>query len=163
MVNSKGPWSEAAFFGIWSWSTFFALDLSDGVVGCGKDVVYITSLRRPADIMAYSWARLAILVAGKRRRGCFYFICFFAFIPVPLSFLSFSFISSSISFLPFSGRRHKMTHKGWGVVKPQHNQSMFLFENIYCWYSLEVLWWGIYNEYPQHVFVCREIRKRLSW
>ena len=25
--------------------------------------------------------------------------------------------------LPFSGRRHKMTHKDWRVVKPQHNQS----------------------------------------
>ena len=33
------------------------------------------------------------------------------------------FISSTISFLFFSGRLHKMTHKGWRVVKPQHNQS----------------------------------------
>ena len=44
-----------------------------------------------------------------------------------LSFLSFSLISStisSISLLPFSGRRHKMTHKGWHVVKPQNNQSL---------------------------------------
>ena len=58
---------------------------------------------------------------------CFYFFCFFTFIPVPLSSLSLSFISStlsSISFLPFSGRRHKMTLKGWRVVKPQHNQSI---------------------------------------
>ena len=57
---------------------------------------------------------------------CFYFFCFFAFIPVNLSSLSLSFISSTIfiSFLPFSGRRHKMTHKGWHVVKPQHNQSI---------------------------------------
>ena len=42
-----------------------------------------------------------------------------------LSPLSLSFISStisSISLLPFSGRRHKMTHKGWRVVKTQHNQ-----------------------------------------
>ena len=45
-------------------------------------------------ILAYSWARLAILVAGK---GSFYFFCFFPFIPVPLSFLSLSFISSTIS------------------------------------------------------------------
>ena len=29
---------------------------------------------------------------------------------------------SFISFLPFSGRRHKMTHKGWHVDKPKHNQ-----------------------------------------
>ena len=66
-------------------------------------------------ILAYSWARPAILVAGKGRGGCFYFFCFFTFIPVPLSSLSLSFISSTISsifFLPFSGRRHKMTHKG---------------------------------------------------
>ena len=66
-------------------------------------------------ILAYSWARPAILVAGKDRGGCFYFFCFFTFIPVPLSSLSLSFISctiSSIFFLPFSGRRHKMTHKG---------------------------------------------------
>ena len=39
----------------------------------------------------------------------------------------FSFIFStisSISFLPFSGRQHKVTHKGWRVVKPQYNQSI---------------------------------------
>ena len=65
-------------------------------------------------ILAYSWARPAILVAGKGTGGCFYFFCFFTFIPVPLSSLSLSFISSTISstfFLPFSGRRYKMTHK----------------------------------------------------
>ena len=75
-------------------------------------------------ILAYSWARPAILVASKGREVIFfYFFCFFTFIPVPLSSLSLSFISSavsSVSFLPFSGRRHKMTHKGWRVVKPQH-------------------------------------------
>ena len=78
-------------------------------------------------ILAYSWARPAILVVGKGEGECFYFFCFFTFIPVPLSSLSLSFISStlsSISFLPFSGRRHKMTLKGWHVVKPQHNQSL---------------------------------------
>ena len=78
-------------------------------------------------ILAYSWARPAILVAAKGRGGCFYFFCFFTFIPVPLSSLSLSFIPSTISsifFLPFSGRRHKMTHKGWRVVKPQLNQSI---------------------------------------
>ena len=72
-------------------------------------------------ILAYSWARPAILVAGKGRGGMFLF-CFFTFIPVPLSSLSLSFISTiSSSFLSFSGRRHKITHKGWRVVKPQHN------------------------------------------
>ena len=56
--------------------------------------------------------------------------CFFTFIPVPLSSLFLSFISSTISsvfFLPFSGRRHKMTHKGWRVVKPQINQNRTIF------------------------------------
>ena len=42
-----------------------------------------------------------------------------------LSPLSLSFISSisSISFLPFSGRWHKITQKGWHVIKPQHNNN----------------------------------------
>ena len=53
-------------------------------------------------ILAYSWARLAILVGGKGRGECFYFCYFFPFIPVPLSSLPFSFISSTISFLPVS-------------------------------------------------------------
>ena len=87
-------------------------------------------------ILAYSWARPAILVAGKGRE-VIYFFCFFTFIPVPLSSLSLSFISSaisSVSFLPFFGRRHKMTHKGWRVVKPQHNQinqKTFYHFNVY--------------------------------
>ena len=38
-------------------------------------------------ILAYSWARLAILVAGTGRGECFYFFCLFPFIPVPLSSL----------------------------------------------------------------------------
>ena len=81
----------------------------------GAKVSFILRHQGAQLILAYSWARPAILVAGKGRGGCFYFFCFFTFIPVPLSSLSFSFISSTISsifFLPFSGRRHKMTHKG---------------------------------------------------
>ena len=116
-------------------------------------------------ILAYSWAKTALLAAGKGRggmflfllflhfhsfspfvpvplptdtglqlgkacypcsskgiEGIFYFYCFFTFISVPLSSLSLSFISSTISFLPLSGRQHKMTHKGWRVNKPKHNQ-----------------------------------------
>ena len=64
-------------------------------------------------IFAYSCAMLAILVTGKGRWECFYFFCFFPFIPLPLSSLFLSFISSTVSFLPFSG---------WCAVKPQHNQ-----------------------------------------
>ena len=93
-------------------------------------------------ILAYSWARPAIIVAGDVEGECFYFFCLFAFIPVPLSSLSLSFISltiSSISFLPFSGRRHKITHKGWRVVKPQNNQYLE-FKSIKI--ALESRWNG---------------------
>ena len=69
----------------------------------------------------------------ESRGGCFYyFFCFFTFIPVPLSSLTLSFIST-ISFLPFSRRRHKMTHKGWRVIKPQHNQSIRLSRHTADW------------------------------
>ena len=57
--------------------------------------------------------------------GDVFISCFFTFYLVPLSSQSFSFISftiSSISFFPFSGKRHRMTHKGRCVVKPQNNQ-----------------------------------------
>ena len=95
-------------------------------------VVYLTSHWGVQQILVYSWARPPILAAGKFRGGMFlfllfFFVFFFTFIPVPLSSMSFSFLSStvsSISFLPFSGRWHKMTHKGWRVVKPT--------QSIYC-------------------------------
>ena len=67
-------------------------------------------------ILAYSWARPAILVVGKGIGGMFLFLLFLhflscsSFFPVPLFHLLYSL--SSISFLPFSGRRHKMTLKG---------------------------------------------------
>ena len=66
-------------------------------------------------ILAYSWARPAILVVGKGRGGMFLFLLFLhfhscsSFLPCPS--LS-SPLLSSISFLPFSGGRHKMTLKG---------------------------------------------------
>ena len=77
-------------------------------------------------ILAYSWARPATLVAGKGRGGMFLFLLFLhfhscsSFFPVPLFLLLYYLFS----FLPFSGRRHKMTHKGWPVVKPQLNQIL---------------------------------------
>ena len=52
-------------------------------------------------VLAFSWARLAILVAGEDRGDFFYFFCFFPCIPIPLSSLSLSFISSSISSISF--------------------------------------------------------------
>ena len=63
--------------------------------------------------LAYNWAKPAILVAGKGRGGMFLFLLFLhfhscsSFFPVPLFHL-FYFL---FSFLPFSGRRHKMAHK----------------------------------------------------
>ena len=76
------------------------------VVGCGEGVVYLKSLGCPTDI-GLQWARPVILVAGKgcglgvEGGGDIYYFCFFTFIPVPLSFLSLSFISSSIFFVSF--------------------------------------------------------------
>ena len=52
----------------------------------------------------------------------FYFFTFIHF-PPPLSFSFISSTISSISLLPFSGRQHKMAHKGWRVVKSQHNRK----------------------------------------
>ena len=109
-------------------------------------------------ILAYSWARSAILVVGKDRGECFYFFCFFTFIPVLLSSLSLSFISStlsstlsSISFLPFSGRRHKMTLKGWRVVKPQHNQNIHSVR-----WDLRMVFWWIF-------FIISQLNRVPSW
>ena len=50
-----------------------------------------------------------------------YFFCSFTFFHFHLFPLSLSFIFSTISFLLFSGRRHKMNDKVWRVIKPQHN------------------------------------------
>ena len=102
------------------------LDLRCDVVGCGEGVVYL-SHRSVQLILAYRWARPAILIEGKGRGECFHFFYFFTSIHVPLSSLPLSFVSStisSISLFPLSVRRHKMTNKGWRVVKPQHNHSM---------------------------------------
>ena len=93
-----------------------------GVVGCCEGIVYLASLGVQL-ILAYSWARPAILVAGKGRRGNVFISVsslLFLFLFLPCSFIS------SFSFLPFSGRRHKMTYKGWHVIKPQHNQKPWL-------------------------------------
>ena len=59
-------------------------------------------------ILACSWARFAIFEASKGREERFYFCCFFHFILVPLSYLSLSFISSTI-FLPLFSLFWEMT------------------------------------------------------
>ena len=97
---------------------FFSL--YTGVVGWCEGLVYLTSTGRQTDI-GYSWARPQVRI---ELGGCFYFFCFFTFSHSLLSTQFVSFISSTIdlfSFLPFSGRRYKMTHKGLRVVKPKHN------------------------------------------
>ena len=72
-----------------------------GMVGVAK-VLCILRRRGVQLILAYSWARPAILVAGKGIGGIVYFFCFFTSIHVPLSSLSLSFISSTISLFLFS-------------------------------------------------------------
>ena len=59
------------------------------------------------------WTRPAILVAGKGRGGMVLFLLFLYFHSCS-SFFPITFISSTIffiSFLPYSGRRYKMTHR----------------------------------------------------
>ena len=48
-------------------------------------------------MFAYSWARPAILVAGKGKVGMFYFFCFITFIPVlfPVPLFHFYYLFSS--------------------------------------------------------------------
>ena len=118
-VFQRVPWTEVmrvdciSSYIFWPSSSYV-----HRVVRYGEGVVYLMSPGFQL-ILAYSWARPFILVAGKGRGGMFLFLLFLHFIPVPLSCLSLCFISStisSISFLPFSGRWHKMTHKGWCVA-----------------------------------------------
>ena len=107
---------------LWRWMSFILdLMLVTGLMFCvlpsqpwgWSGVAKVSCILRHQGIqliLAYSWVRPAIFVAGKGREECFYFFCFFTFIPVPLSPLSVSFILftiSSISLLPFSGRQHK--------------------------------------------------------
>ena len=83
----------------------FLSDMCKGGGGGGSDVAkmsYILRHRGVQLILAYSWTRPAILVAGKDRGECFHFFCFFTFIPIPLSSLFRSFISSTISSITFS-------------------------------------------------------------
>ena len=102
-----------------------------GMVGWCEGAVYLTSPGRPTDIGLQLGKGPAILVVGRVEGECFYFFCFFTFIPVPLSSLSLSFISStlsSISFLPFLWETTQNDPQGWRVVKPQHNQKVTILE-----------------------------------
>ena len=109
-----------------NWFAFCSISLNKrGWLGAAK-VSCILCHRGVQLILAYSWARPAILVAGKGREVMFLFLLFLlfhscsSFFPVPLFHL---FCYLLVSFLPFSGRQHKMTHKGWRAVKPQHKKK----------------------------------------
>ena len=81
----------------------------------GAKVLCIFCHRGIQLILAYGWARFAILVAGKGREVMFLFLLFLhfhscsSFFPVPLFHLLCYLLCL---FSPFSGRRYKMTHKG---------------------------------------------------
>ena len=102
---------------------FHVIPLGGGGGG-GSGVAKVSRILRHQGvqlILASSWARPAILVAGKGRGGKFYFFCFFTFmIPLPLSSLSLCFIYSTISCLPF----HWEKTQNDPIVKLQHNQSV---------------------------------------
>ena len=98
--------------------------------------VYVLASPGVQLVLTYSWTRPAVLVAGKGSGwGCFCFFCVFFFffffccccffvflffvvffvvvvfsLLSPLSLFFITSTISSISLLPFSGRRHKMTH-----------------------------------------------------
>ena len=83
-----------------SYDALVPLPVFQALNGGGVKVACISSHRGVQLILACSWARPAILVAGKGIGGMFLFL------PCP------SFSSLLLSLLPFSGRQHKMTHKG---------------------------------------------------
>ena len=121
--------------------------LSEANVSCillhrGIQLILANSWGRPANlvscillhrgvqlILANSWGRPANLAVGKSRGGgrmrIFLFLLFlhfhqfFSFSPVPL----FHLLYYLFYLLLFSGKQHKMTYKGWCVIKPGHNQS----------------------------------------
>ena len=95
-------------------------------------------------ILAYSWARPAILVAGKGRWGMFLFLLFLhfcscsSFFPVPLFHLLCCLF---YLFSPFLWERHKMTHKGWRVLlnpNTVNKKSLFLMDMEPL---RRIIWW----------------------
>ena len=80
--------------------------------------------------LAYSWARPAILAAGKNGGNVLFssVSSFSSVSPLSLSFISPTILS--ISLLPFSRRQHKMTHKGLRVDKPQHHHLNTLWNTF---------------------------------
>ena len=64
----------------------------------------------------------------------------------------------------FSWRNKKDIRIFWMKKAPYLLPWFFLLphKNIYCGYSLEVLWWGTSNDYPQHMFLWRN-KKSIIW
>ena len=88
------------------------------VVGWGKGVMYLMSPGGGGVGSNWYWLTvgqgLLSLQQVMVEEECLYFFCSF----VPL----FCLLYYLVSLLPFSGKRHKMTHKGWRVDKLQLNQ-----------------------------------------
>ena len=103
---------------------FLFLEGGEGGWGLAK-VSGILRHRGVQLILASSWARPAILLVGKAEGECF-----ISSVP-SLSFLFLFLLCPALSppvlhvylfyLFPFSGKRHKMTHKGWRVDKPKSN------------------------------------------
>ena len=98
-VNTRGGWvrqrcrvSYITRASNWYWLTF------------GQNLLSLQQVREEGNVFIFSVSSLSFIFLS----------------PLSLSFISPTI--SSISLLPFSQRQHKMTHKGWRVVKPQHNQ-----------------------------------------
>ena len=135
--HAQLSWAWENFYNLRAWSFFCQIWgwFGGGCLWRRCRVSYIT--RGVQLILAYSWARPAILVVDKGRWGMFLFLLFLHFRSCSSFSPSLSFISSaisSISLLPFSGRRHETTHNVWRVVKLQHNQNTsvrFKQENVW--------------------------------
>ena len=104
---------EEKLFRIWHFLLLYQIKIcvysktsmtQTGVVGCGEGVVYLTSPGLQL-ILANSWARPAILIAGKGSGGMFLFLLFLhfhscsSFFPVPLFHLLYYLFSLSSIFL----------------------------------------------------------------
>ena len=93
----------------------YSLTTTDLLEGCGEGVVHLTSPGRPTDI-GFQLGKACYSCRVRVEGGGMFFTSsvsslslLFLFLPCP-SLLTPTI--SAISFLPFSGRRHKMTHKG---------------------------------------------------
>ena len=97
------------------------------VVEWGKGVMNLASPGHPTDL-GFQLGNACYPCSWWVREGMFLFLLFLHFYSFSSFSVSLFFISSaisSVSLLPFSWRWHKMTLRGWCVIKPQHNQFMF--------------------------------------